>query len=89
MKDGALFINTARGGLVDEAALADALRAGKPRAAATDVASTEPIGDDNLLLGAPNLIMTPHMAWATVERARTPHADDGRQHRRFRSRRTD
>ena len=67
MKDDALFINTARGGLVDEAALAAALRAGKPRAAATDVASTEPIGDDNPLLGAPNLIMTPHMAWATVE----------------------
>lgn len=67
MKQGSLFINTARGGLVDEQALADALRAGKPRAAATDVASTEPIGDDNPLLGAPNLIMTPHMAWATVE----------------------
>ncbi len=67
MKEGSLFINTARGGLVDEQALADALRAGKPRAAATDVASTEPIGDDNPLLGAPNLIMTPHMAWATVE----------------------
>lgn len=67
MKEGALFINTARGGLVDEAALAAALRAGRPRAAATDVASTEPIGDDNPLLTAPNLIMTPHMAWATVE----------------------
>jgi glycerate dehydrogenase len=67
MKEGSLFINTARGGLVDERALADALRADKPRAAATDVASTEPIGDDNPLLGAPNLIMTPHMAWATVE----------------------
>jgi glycerate dehydrogenase len=67
MKEGSLFINTARGGLVDEQALADALRAGKPRAAATDVASTEPIGDENPLLGAPNLIMTPHMAWATVE----------------------
>jgi glycerate dehydrogenase len=67
MKEGALFINTARGGLIDEAALATALRAGRPRAAATDVASTEPIGDDNPLLEAPNLIMTPHLAWATVE----------------------
>lgn len=67
MKEGSLFINTARGGLVDERALTEALRAGKPRAAATDVASTEPIGDDNPLLQAPNLIMTPHMAWATVE----------------------
>jgi glycerate dehydrogenase len=67
MKEGALFINTARGGLIDEAALATALRAGRPRAAATDVASTEPIGDDNPLLEAPNLIMTPHLAWATIE----------------------
>jgi glycerate dehydrogenase len=67
MKEGSLLINTARGGLIDEQALADALRAGKPRAAATDVASTEPIQDDNPLLSAPNLIMTPHMAWATVE----------------------
>ena len=67
MKVDSLFINTARGGLVDEQALADALRAGRPRAAATDVASTEPIGDDNPLLAAPNLIMTPHMAWATRE----------------------
>jgi glycerate dehydrogenase len=67
MKGGSLFINTARGGLVDEQALADALRAGRPRAAATDVASTEPIAATNPLLAAPNLIMTPHMAWATVE----------------------
>jgi glycerate dehydrogenase len=67
MKEKALLINTARGGLVDESALAAALHAGRPRAAATDVASTEPIGNDNPLLGAPNLIMTPHLAWATVE----------------------
>ena len=67
MKADSLFINTARGGLVDEAALTAALQAGRPRGAATDVASTEPIGDDNPLLSAPNLIMTPHLAWATVE----------------------
>ncbi len=67
MKENSLFINTARGGLVDEQALADALRTGRPQAAATDVASTEPIAPDNPLLTAPNLIMTPHMAWATVE----------------------
>lgn len=67
MKEGALFINTARGGLVDEQALAEALRAGKPRAAATDVASTEPIESGNPLLQAPNLLITPHLAWATVE----------------------
>ena len=67
MKEGALFINTGRGGLVDELALLDALRAGTPRAAATDVASTEPIENGNPLLQAPNLLITPHMAWATVE----------------------
>ncbi len=67
MKEGALFINTGRGGLVDEQALLEALRAGKPRAAATDVASTEPIENGNPLLKAPNLLITPHMAWATVE----------------------
>jgi glycerate dehydrogenase len=67
MKEGALFINTGRGGLVDEQALLDALRAGTPRAAATDVASTEPIENGNPLLQAPNLLITPHMAWATVE----------------------
>ena len=67
MKEGSLFINTARGGLVDEQALLDALRAGKPRAAASDVASTEPIENGNPLLQAPNLLITPHMAWATLE----------------------
>ena len=67
MKEGALFINTGRGGLVDEQALLDALRVGTPRAAATDVASTEPIENGNPLLQAPNLLITPHMAWATVE----------------------
>ena len=67
MKEGALFINTARGALVDEQALLQALRAGKPRAAATDVASVEPITSGNPLLQAPNLLITPHMAWATLE----------------------
>ena len=67
MKEGSLLINTGRGGLVDEQALLDALRAGTPRAAATDVASTEPIENGNPLLQAPNLLITPHMAWATVE----------------------
>ena len=67
MKERSLFINTGRGGLVDEQALLDALRAGKPSAAATDVASTEPIENGNPLLQAPNLLITPHMAWATVE----------------------
>ena len=67
MKEDSFFINTARGGLVDEEALLEALKMGKPRAAATDVASNEPINDDNPLLRAPNLIITPHMAWASRE----------------------
>ena len=53
--------------LVDEQAMLEALRAGKPRAAASDVASTEPIENGNPLLKAPNLLITPHMAWATIE----------------------
>ena len=53
----------ARGALVNEQNLLEALRAGKPRAAATDVASVEPIASGNPLLQAPNLLITPHMAW--------------------------
>lgn len=67
MKDGAVLINTSRGGLIDEAAVADALRTGKLRAAAVDVVSQEPILGTNPLLTAPNCIITPHMAWAPVE----------------------
>lgn len=67
MKDGAILINTSRGPVMDEQALADALKRGKLYAAAADVASTEPIPADNPLLGLENMIFTPHIAWATNE----------------------
>lgn len=67
MKRGAWLINTARGGLVNEADVADALYAGQLGAYAADVVSVEPIRADNPLLGAPNTILTPHIAWAPYE----------------------
>lgn len=67
MKDGAILLNTARGGLVNELELAAALETGKLRAFAADVVSVEPITADNPLLHAPNATLTPHMAWAPIE----------------------
>lgn len=67
MKSSALLINTGRGPLIDESALADALSKGQIAGAAVDVLSTEPPAVDNPLLGAPNMIITPHNAWASRE----------------------
>ena len=67
MKDGVILINTARGGLLVEQDVADALCSGRLRYAAVDVVSKEPIDPCNPLLSAPNCIITPHMAWAPVE----------------------
>ncbi len=67
MKPGAFLINTARGGLVDEYALAGALRSGRLGGAAVDVISREPASEDCQLLGLSNCIITPHMAWSPEE----------------------
>ncbi|MFY8088147.1 MAG: hydroxyacid dehydrogenase [Rubrivivax sp.] len=67
MKRGAVLINTARGGIVDEVAVAEALRSGHLGGAALDVFDTEPLGASAHFEGCPNLVLTPHVAGVTAE----------------------
>ncbi len=67
MKKSAFLINMARGGIVNEAGLRDALDRRRIAGAATDVLTAEPPPKNHILMGAPNLIMTPHIAWASPE----------------------
>lgn len=79
MQSGAFIVNTARGALIDEPALADALKAGAIGGAALDVFGTEPLPATSPLRDAPNLILTPHAAWYSdpaIDRLQQLVADD-------------
>lgn len=69
MKKGSVLINVARGGLVNEADLAEALKSGQLSMAGLDVAVKEPMAQDNPLRKLPNAVVTPHMAWYSVQAA--------------------
>lgn len=79
MKDGVVIINAARGTLIDEVALAEALNAGKVRAAGIDVYRTEPPGEDNPLIGLANVVHTPHLGASTAEAQRDVSAQIAQQ----------
>ncbi|MEM7445145.1 MAG: hydroxyacid dehydrogenase [Pseudomonadota bacterium] len=67
MKPGSIIINTARGGVIDDAALANSLKQGHLGGAALDVFEAEPVSSDNVFVGVPNLLATPHIAGVTEE----------------------
>ena len=66
LPDGAVLVNTSRGGIVDEVALVAALRSGRLAAAGLDVFDDEPLPADDPLTTAPNVVLAPHVAWLTV-----------------------